>query len=370
MSSDFGIIQLDKKTLKLKTYQVEDGISFGEFNRISHCRGKDGRLFFGSQNGVTAFYPKDFWSDETSEADSKLIVYEFKKGVRFGTNMVNAMGDLRSGDGHLRFSHDTRTLNFKLMAPDFFRADNIKYAYRLISKFDNPNTTLPQNWVTSNDNEIQILGINPGRYELTIEARATDGEVVGKPIVYQIDMPPPFTHTNWFRLLLALVLIGGAFGYYRWRVANLKNRQILLEQLVHERSQQVLKDQEIIEKQAAQIRHLDTLLNDADAEWIVELDEVVRQKLQNFNLNIAEIADEMNISRTHFFRKIKTVTGLTPNQYLQEARLREAKSLLEVGRYSTVKAVSLSVGFKNSSYFSRLFKERFGHSPSDYFSEN
>lgn len=370
MSSDSGIIQMDKNTFSKKTFLPEDGTTFHEFNRISHFQAADGRIYFGSQNGVTAFYPKDFWESFKGKNESVLQLYEFKKGDHFGTRIVSGWGSIEQEKGQILLNHDTRLLDFKFSCSDYFRSDKIKFYYRLESKFNNPNTTLPIDWMPCNDNEVRIPGINPGKYQLIIEARALDGEQVGQSIVYQIIMRPPFTHTVWFRVMLTLLLVGSAYGFYRWRVTRLKQQKILLEQMVEERTQQILQDQVIIEKQAQKIQELDSLLNEADTVWMNELDEVVKEKLSNFNLNIAEIADEMNISRTHFFRKIKTVTGLTPNQYLQEARLLEAKSLLDEGKYTTVKAVSLSVGFKNSSYFSRLFKERFGVSPTDFFAEN
>ena len=150
----------------------------------------------------------------------------------------------------------------------------------------------------------------------------------------------------------------------------MKKRQRLLEQMVEERTRQIFKDQQLIKEQEARIQQLDSMLNNPDKQWLEEVDELIRQNLTSFNLNIADIAYQMNISRTHFFRKLKSVTGMTPNQYLQEARLQAARQLLESGEHETVKAVSLSVGFKKSSYFSSLFKERFGVSPSNYFNQN
>jgi AraC-like DNA-binding protein len=140
--------------------------------------------------------------------------------------------------------------------------------------------------------------------------------------------------------------------------------------MVEERIRQILEGQQIIAEQAEQIRRLDNLLDEADLRWKEQLDEVVRQRLADFDLNIADLADEMHLSRTQFFRKIKSVTGMTPNQYLQEARLSEAKSLLEARRYDSVKAVSYCVGFKQAGYFARIFKEKYGFSPAGYFGEN
>ena len=70
------------------------------------------------------------------------------------------------------------------------------------------------------------------------------------------------------------------------------------------------------------------------------------------------------VSKTN--RKIKSLTGYTGKRYIRELRLWRARHLLETGRYQTVKQVSYAVGFKNQRYFSRIFKDRFGRYPSEY----
>jgi two-component system response regulator YesN len=58
--------------------------------------------------------------------------------------------------------------------------------------------------------------------------------------------------------------------------------------------------------------------------------------------------------------------GFTPKGYMQQVRFHQARKLLEDKRYSTVKTVSYSVGFKDEKYFARQFKQRFGKNPSEY----
>jgi AraC-like DNA-binding protein len=65
-------------------------------------------------------------------------------------------------------------------------------------------------------------------------------------------------------------------------------------------------------------------------------------------------------------RKIKTLTGLTPNKYIREIKLQHARTLLESKKYVTVSEVSQAVGFSKTEYFSQLYKERFGKLPSAY----
>ena len=72
------------------------------------------------------------------------------------------------------------------------------------------------------------------------------------------------------------------------------------------------------------------------------------------------------MSRRQFFRVMKEETGLTPNQYLREVRLQKGRQLLETNQSITIKEVGYAVGFLKISYFSQLFKDRFGKTPSEY----
>ena len=56
---------------------------------------------------------------------------------------------------------------------------------------------------------------------------------------------------------------------------------------------------------------------------------------------------------------------MTPTQYLKELRLQEARRLLEIRKYSSVKAVSYSVGYRDVKHFSKNFKKHFGKNPSE-----
>lgn len=101
-------------------------------------------------------------------------------------------------------------------------------------------------------------------------------------------------------------------------------------------------------------------------DWLLHLQEIVGRRLHEFDLKAEDIAQELSMSRTQFFRQIKKDTGLTPAQYLEEARFQRARRLLESGEAESVKAVAFDVGFKQVKYFSKIFKERFGKSPSEF----
>ncbi len=103
-----------------------------------------------------------------------------------------------------------------------------------------------------------------------------------------------------------------------------------------------------------------------DLAWLITLENVIEKHLGDFNLTADIIAGELLMSRTQLFRKVKKLTGLTVNQYLQEMRFQKARHLLETKAQQSVKSVAFTVGFKHVKNFSQRFKERFGRLPSSY----
>jgi transcriptional regulator GlxA family with amidase domain len=102
-----------------------------------------------------------------------------------------------------------------------------------------------------------------------------------------------------------------------------------------------------------------------DAQWLREVEQMFATYLADSRLNVEFAAGKMNLSERQFHRRLKQLTGLTPNQYLQEIRLQLAKKMLVEGRFATVKEVVFAVGFQDLRYFSELFEKHFGIKPSE-----
>jgi AraC-like DNA-binding protein len=103
----------------------------------------------------------------------------------------------------------------------------------------------------------------------------------------------------------------------------------------------------------------------ADAAWEKDVKALFLKNLANTHCKVDWVAYAIHLSERQFSRRLKQLTGLTPNQYLREMRLQTAMDFLQAGKYSTVKEVSIAVGFMDSTYFSGLFRARFGILPSE-----
>lgn len=105
-----------------------------------------------------------------------------------------------------------------------------------------------------------------------------------------------------------------------------------------------------------------------DDEFMQRVTELVKQHLGK-DLTIDILCAEVNMSRTSFYNKIKALTGIAPNDFIRNIRMKEAALLLQSQRY-TVSEVSDKMGFADPKYFTDTFKKFYGVPPSVYMKQN
>ena len=84
---------------------------------------------------------------------------------------------------------------------------------------------------------------------------------------------------------------------------------------------------------------------------------------------VEKMADDIHLSRTQLFRKLKAISGMSPNEFINEIRLQKAADLI-LSKADTLTQISYSVGFKEQSYFAKRFRKKFGVAPSEYAPQN
>lgn len=105
---------------------------------------------------------------------------------------------------------------------------------------------------------------------------------------------------------------------------------------------------------------------DRDKEFAERLAIVLEQNLSRPEFSIDEFAQLMKLGRTVFYRKLRGVTGYSPNEYLRVVRMKKAAELLLSEENLTVAEVAYKVGINDPFYFSKCFKTQFGVAPSVY----
>jgi two-component system cell cycle response regulator len=103
----------------------------------------------------------------------------------------------------------------------------------------------------------------------------------------------------------------------------------------------------------------------ADEEFLERLNEFINENLKNPELDVEQLARAMNMSRPTFYRKIKGISDLSPNELINISRLKKAAELLVEGKYKIYEIADV-VGFTSQHHFSRSFLKQFGVTPSEY----
>ena len=101
-----------------------------------------------------------------------------------------------------------------------------------------------------------------------------------------------------------------------------------------------------------------------DCLFVKQVTQIIIDNIDNNDFTINILCQNMAMSRTLFFSRLKSLTGKAPQDFIRMIRLQKAVELLKEGM--TVSEVACETGFVNTKYFSTLFKKEFGVQPSKY----
>ena len=134
------------------------------------------------------------------------------------------------------------------------------------------------------------------------------------------------------------------------------------------RMQNLIESRKILRKlfsSAIILKPSDIKVSSLDDRFIKKVMEVIEAHLSNSGFSVELLADEVAMSSVQVYRKLKAITGQTPNDLIRNVRLERAASLLDQ-HAGNVADVAYMVGFNNLSYFAKCFKDKFQQSPSEY----
>ncbi|WP_321995804.1 helix-turn-helix domain-containing protein [Draconibacterium orientale] len=100
------------------------------------------------------------------------------------------------------------------------------------------------------------------------------------------------------------------------------------------------------------------------ADFIEQVEAIILENIANEQFGVSELADLMNMSRSSLLRKIKTHTQLSASQFIRQVRVTKGMEMLKQTSL-TVAEISYEVGFGNTSYFIKCFREQYGYSPGE-----
>lgn len=116
--------------------------------------------------------------------------------------------------------------------------------------------------------------------------------------------------------------------------------------------------------------HLRTMARSkADQSFLEQLNETIEEHMMDLDFDVEHLADLMCMSRTTLYRKINAISDLTPNDFINLARLKKAAILLGEGQLK-IYEISERVGYSSQTQFGRNFHKQFGVTPSQFIGES
>jgi DNA-binding response OmpR family regulator len=149
-------------------------------------------------------------------------------------------------------------------------------------------------------------------------------------------------------------------SYFQTRIKNLLARRDEIQKYYRTKGKDISKIKTSNQKVFSQ-----NLINAQDSDFIKTIDAFIDKRLGDCEFVVEDLAKEVNMSRSVFFKKMKGLTGLSPIEYIRERTMQKAAELLISGEYS-VKEVSFMLGISDTKYFSRNFKKKFEMTPGEF----
>ena len=106
-------------------------------------------------------------------------------------------------------------------------------------------------------------------------------------------------------------------------------------------------------------------LSESDRKFIETVNSCIEKNLSNPNYRVEQLSSDLFMSRMNLYRKMQTLTGLSPTEAIRNARMKKAVDLLKQRTYNINEIAELT-GFSSAKYFSRCFKEAFGVQPKQF----
>ena len=305
--------------------------------------------------------------------------------------------------------------SFSLQLTDLPFADHPSavYAYKL------EGSDHDWNYLKSGNIDIVYNGLSYGNYHLTVCVVNGEGKIGAEVYSQDISVLPPWYLTIWAKLLYItalIVLISWVVSYYflhkklaeeqkqkaeildqvqmrmtffarlteglkmavahqsfdevnelMYRFLDVKlpqNHASSTAEVQMEKTSSSTADEDADEKKS-EVAAAEPELSEADQHLLDEINHAIEEHMIDSNFNVTMLQEVMGIGNKQLYRKVKALTGMTPVEYIRNLRMQKAAKLLSAGKFS-VSEVMYTVGFSNSSYFSKCFSKVFGMTPTEY----
>ncbi|WP_304211987.1 hybrid sensor histidine kinase/response regulator transcription factor [Phocaeicola plebeius] len=232
LSTDNGMSYLQPQTDTFRNYTVIDGLPSNQFTDNAFCRTSDGKMFFGSINGITYFHPAQLVDNPYTPPVIITQLHLFNKPVRPGDDTGILEKDI-SNTQRITLTAKQKMFSLQFVTPNYIAGKHNTFAYTL-QGYD-------QEWYYTNSlHTVSYSNLPHGTYCFLVKAANNDGKWNEIPTRLEIVILPVWYKTWWAFLLFTLISIAIAVAIFRffW-IRNMMATQIEFERKDKERQKEV-----------------------------------------------------------------------------------------------------------------------------------
>ncbi len=290
ISTGRGLSRFSPEKATFRNYTVEDGLQSNEFLKGSACITRDGKLVFGGIDGFNLIDPARVRDNDYLPEVVITELFLFNRELQPG-DASGVLDSIISLKKQLTLKPGQSFITFEFTALNFTNAEKNKFAY-MLSGFDS----------TWNDigtrRSVSFSNLAPGNYTFHVKASNNDGLWNESGHSIRIRVLPPFYRTFWFRSLLILAILLLTFLIYARRMKQIKKQQKVLEGLVQQRTDELAREKERVEKQNRELKETHEAIVEQNRE-IREMSEKVHrsdeEKLRFFTTISHEIRTPLTL---------------------------------------------------------------------------
>ncbi len=298
LSTFDGISVFNPVTETFQNFTQKNGLLNTGFNAFLYGKGRySDRFFFAGNDGIDFFYPD---SIRLSTLDPNVYITDFKlfnkfvpisRGKKDKNNFV--LDDDISFTKHLTLTYKQNVIGFDFVALDYSSPKSIKYAY-MLEGFDTA-------WqYIGNQHSATFTNLDAGNYTFRVKATNSDGVWGTKETTLKLTILAPWWQTWWFRALMILTLSGLGYSFYRYRINQIQEKEMLktaLNQRIAEVEMEALRSQMsphfIFNCLSAITRFILNHENDAATLYLTKFSRLVRLVLNHSQSDMIPLSKEV-----------------------------------------------------------------------------
>ena len=244
-----------------------------------------------------------------------------------------------------------RDISLSVSSLPFGSPDAVRYFWRIVDR-DSVWTA------TDGKHSLTLTGLKPGNVNL--EVRSTD--IYGRDLD-NIGHVEIYVTPHWYetQVVRAAVWIIGTIVVVFLLLFIMRYRRLrsLYDSVVN--SQAVAR----VSAAITEIKDIDDL-TDADREFLDNINARIEKSLGDSDFSIDTLVESIGMSRSAFYRKLKSVVGQTPTEYLNKYRLSRAATMLHDNSDKSIASIAYECGFSSPQYFNNLFRRRYQMTPNEW----